>query len=72
MKMRKRIRDYIIITLYLWGAYTLGLTPAAFWWWKLTFHQWLDWWSSSIPMNLVLNYPIGKILCKIKDKLNGE
>ena len=58
--MRKRIKDYVITTLFLWGAYSTGLTPVAFLIWGMGFSQWWIWLWSGLPANGILNYPIGK------------
>ena len=58
---RKLIRNYLLTTLFLWTAYTIGLTPIfmAFvfnWDWIL----WFRWMITGLPANFILNYPIGK------------
>jgi len=63
------IKDYTFITVYMWAAYTLALTPAAFLLWKMTIEQWMIWWQSGLPLNFLLNYPIGRSLIFVRERL---
>jgi hypothetical protein len=59
---RQVIKDYVLTTLFLWVAYTLGLTPLSLiLWFNWNIYAYLIWVWTGLPANFVLNYPIGKL-----------
>jgi len=35
----------------------------------MTVEQWMIWWQSGLPLNFLLNYPIGRSLIFVRERL---
>jgi len=67
----RKLKEYIIFTVYLWVAYVLVYLPLAIFVWQLNSQQLLYWLITGLPINLVVNYPIAKGLQIVEVKIKN-